>query len=233
MNIKHWIAVLVLSSAASVATAQTVSVEITNLTQGMHFSPLLVSVHPEANHFFKVGTAASDELKAMAEGGNITSLATLAAGWGAANASDPALGTLPPGATAVVDSLEIGDNDRLSIVAMLLPTNDGFVGLDSWPIPSEPGSYLFTINAYDAGTEANNELIVTDSGVPGVPGIPSNPGDNSGTGGTGVTSEETNKTVHIHRGNIGDAITDGGISDLDSRIHRWLNPVAEVVVTVQ
>ena len=233
MNIKYWILVLALSSVASVATAQTVSVEITNLTQGMYFTPILVSAHPDSNHFFEVGTTATAELQAMAEGGDIGGLETLATSWGAVSASDPASGMLPPGATAVVESLEIGENDRLSIVAMLLPTNDGFVGLDSWPIPSEPGSYIFTISAYDAGTEANNELIVADSGAPGVLGIPSNPGDNGGTGGTGVTTTENNTTVHIHRGNLGDSMPSGGPSDLDSTIHRWLNPVAEVVVTIQ
>lgn len=233
MNIKYWISVLVLSSVTSVAAAQTVSVEITNLTQGIYFTPMLVSVHPDSNRFFEVGTTATAELQAMAEGGDIADLEALATNWGAVSSSDPASGMLPPGATAVVESLEVGENDRLSIVAMLLPTNDGFVGLDSWPIPSEPGSYIFTINAYDAGTEANNELIVADSGTPGVLGIPSNPGDNSGTGGTGVTTTENNTTVHIHRGNLGDSMPGEGPSDLDSTIHRWLNPVAEVVVTIQ
>lgn len=50
--------------------------------------------------------------------------------------------------------------------------------------------------------------------------------------GTGVTSEESNTTVHIHRGNVGDTMVEGGASDLDSRIHRWLNPVAKVTITV-
>ena len=50
---------------------------------------------------------------------------------------------------------------------------------------------------------------------------------------TGVTSTESNQMVHIHRGNIGDTDATGGISDVDSRIHRWLNPVAKVTVTVK
>lgn len=221
-----------LSSVAGAATAQTVTVEITNLTQGMYFTPLLVTAHTENNHLFEVGTDASVELQAMAEVGDISGLTTTANGWAAVSDADPAEGMLPPGATAVTEPMSVGDNDRLSIVAMLLPTNDGFVGLDSWPIPSEPGSYIFSINAYDAGTEANNELLVPDSGI-GVLGIPANPGNNGGTGGTGVTSAEGNNTVHIHRGNLGDSMATGGTSDLNSTIHRWLNPVAEVVVTVQ
>jgi hypothetical protein len=38
--------------------------------------------------------------------------------------------------------------------------------------------------------------------------------------------------VHIHRGNFGDADAAGGTSDMVNSIHRWLNPVAKVTVTV-
>ena len=122
-------------------------------------------------------------------------------------------------------------NMYLSLTAMLLPTNDGFVGLDSWKIPSEAGTYTFTVNAYDAGTEANDE-IVNGGGAPGVAGIPGAPGG-SGTGGTGVTDMEENTYVHIHRGSLGDDDLAGGKSDLDNTVHRWLNPVAKLVVTVK
>ena len=53
-----------------------------------------------------------------------------------------------------------------------------------------------------------------------------------GTGGSGVTNSETNATVHIHRGSIGDDSADGGNSDIVNSVHRWLNPVAKVTVTV-
>jgi hypothetical protein len=39
--------------------------------------------------------------------------------------------------------------------------------------------------------------------------------------------------VHIHPGLLGDTDPNGGISDVDSRIHRWLNPVAALIVTVK
>jgi hypothetical protein len=114
---------------------------------------------------------------------------------------------------------------------MLLPTNDGFVGLDSAAIPQQKGTYTYVLNGYDAGTEANDELI-TGGGAPGAPGIPGAPGMDGGTGGTGVAGPDANPNVHIHRGNIGDTDPLGGMSDVDSSIHRWLNPVATAVVTV-
>jgi hypothetical protein len=114
---------------------------------------------------------------------------------------------------------------------MLLPTNDGFVGLDSLRIPQLPGTYIYYLKGYDAGTEANDERI-TGGGAPGVPGIPADAGGYAGTGGTGATDFEVNTRVHIHPSVIGDTDPVGGISDLDSTIHRWQNPVAEVIIEV-
>jgi hypothetical protein len=115
---------------------------------------------------------------------------------------------------------------------MMLPTNDGFIGLDGWEIPAEVGTYTIYLNGYDAGTEVNDEIIDTVNGGAD-DGIPAAPGMDAGTGASGVTDMEANQTVHIHRGNTGDTSLTAGISDVDSRIHRWLNPVAKVVVTVK
>ena len=50
------------------ALARDVEVEITNLTNGLYFTPLLVAVHNDHTDLFEVGTPASPELQAMAEG---------------------------------------------------------------------------------------------------------------------------------------------------------------------
>lgn len=39
--------------------------------------------------------------------------------------------------------------------------------------------------------------------------------------------------VHIHPGNLGDDDLEAGISDLNNTVHRWLNPVAMLTVTVK
>ena len=231
MNIKTLLASTSLLFAAN-SFSEVISVEITNLTHGTYFTPILVSSHPYGNHFFELGQSSSPALQAMAEGGDISGLVTQANTMGAISAEDPAGGPLAPGQSTSVASMDTGSNTQLSIMAMILPTNDGFVGLDSWTIPSEPGQYTIMLDAYDAGTEANDE-VVNGAGAPGALGIPANPGGNGGTGGTGVTTAETTTTVHVHRGVIGDTNATGGASDLDSRIHRWLNPVAKVVVTVE
>jgi hypothetical protein len=114
---------------------------------------------------------------------------------------------------------------------MLLPTNDGFVGLDAIRIPKKRGTYTYYLNGYDAGTEANDEII-NGGGAPGTPGIPADPGGNGGTGASGVTGADHNTTVHVHRGIVGDTDTTGGASDLNSAVHKWINPVAKVVITI-
>lgn len=218
--------------AAQFTQAEMLDIEITNLSSGMHFTPLLISSHSEDNHLFMAGESASAELQAMAEGGDISGLDELLAGYGAKNILNPAGGLLAPATMTSTMNFDTARNSHLSIVAMMLPTNDGFVGLDDWPIPQKKGAYTVYLNAYDAGTEANDE-IVNGAGAPGEAGIPAIPGVDVQSTASGVTDSEQNQKVHIHPGNVGDTDSSAGVSDLDSRVHRWLNPVAKVVITVK
>lgn len=219
--------------AGTTASAAEINVRIVNLTNGIWYTPFLVAAHPAGTSLFTTGEPASANLQAMAEGGDTSGLIADLTAVGATIESDPAVGMLPPAMSADVDMNTDGtSNDFLSVVSMLLPTNDAFAGLNAVRIPAEPGTYTFDVPAYDAGTEANDELI-TGGGMPGAPGIPADPGGLAGTGGTGAAEADANANVHIHRNTLGDTDDAGGTSDLDSRVHRWLNPVARIVVTVQ
>ena len=213
--------------------AAELDIKLTNLTQGLHFTPILITAHNSDSKLFSVAMPASTALQTMAEGGNLEPLMTEATAANSDMVANPAEGLLAP-ASSTMASLSTKDgNNYLSLTAMLLPTNDGFVGLDSWMIPTEAGTYTVYLNAYDAGTEANDELVVEGSGMPGTPGIPAAPGGNAGMNSSGVTSSETNMMVHIHPGNLGDDDLEAGMSDLDNTVHRWLNPVAKLTVTVK
>ena len=203
--------------------AQDIDVKITNNTNGIYFTPLLVSAHPSTTALFMSGDAASLNLQAMAEGGDVSGLVTDLDTVNADSITNPAGGLLAPGASTMTTLSTAVENTNLSIVAMMLPTNDGFIGLNNWKVPTEAGTYTININAYDAGTEANTEII-TD--------IPADPGSHAGTGATGMTTT-VEGYVHIHRGNIGDSDATAGKSDLNASAHRWLNPVATVTVTVK
>jgi len=214
------------------AQAVDFDVEITNLTHGITFTPFLATAHPQGTYLFQSGQPASASLQAMAEGGSLSGLVADVSTLGATTVENPAGGLLAPANSTVFNMNTDGTNNtQLSIVAMLLPTNDGFAGLNAITIPTDPGTYTYYVNAYDAGTEANDE-IVNGGGASGTPGIPAAPGGQAGTGGTGAAGADTNPYVHIHRGTLGDTDPNGGTSDLDSRVHRWLNPVVRVTLTV-
>lgn len=221
-----------LTSANVIARDRDISVEITNITNATYFTELLVATHDHNTRLFELSTAASPNLQAMAEGGNINGLIEDLEAAGSEYIANPAAGLLAPGATTEAVFNRPEKNHRfLSIVAMLLPTNDGFVGLNGLPIPKKKGTYIYYLRGYDAGTEANDEII-TGGGAPGVPGIPADPGGNAGTGGVANVAPDHNPTVHIHRGVVGDSDPLGGDSDLDARVHTWQGPVAKLVLRV-
>jgi hypothetical protein len=74
---------------------------------------------------------------------------------------------------------------------------------------------------------------VVGSGAPGEPGYPAPPPvlAASGSGGSGIDTIAEG-FVHIHRNVLGDDDLTAGSSDIVNTVHRWLNPVVRVVVTV-
>lgn len=222
-----------LVAMASVSQAVEFEVSITNTTGGTFFTPLLVSAHSDDLSMFTVGETASMQLQAIAEGGDISGLSAVLSGAGATVVENPAGGLLAAGesTTVMLNTNNTPDNAYLSISAMVLPTNDGFVGLRNWKIPTEAGTYTVDLVAYDAGTEANDEIL--GGGASGVAGFPAPPPVAAVTGvnGTGVTATAEG-FVHVHRGVLGDSDLSGGVSDIDYS-QRWLNPVARAVITVK
>ena len=230
-----------LLAASSFSAAANLEVTLTNTTKGIYFTPVLLGAHSDTVTLFALGETASSAIESIAEGGDIQEAVTALSNAAAniATGQDDALpgasdGPLAPGASFTTALVTDDENEYLSLATMLLPTNDGFVGLDRWKIPSEPGTYTVYLNAYDAGTEMNDELAAN---IPNAPFVSSfgTPGETVITsGGTGVTETgDENGVVHIHRGNLGDLDADAGDSDIDASVHRWLNPVATMTVTVQ
>jgi len=215
------------------ALALDYSVKIENLTHSSYFGPLLVSAHSSGSTLFTSGMPASMSLQKMAEGGDISGLEADLLAAGANNVVNPAAGLLMSGKHTTANLANpAANNTRLSIAAMLVPSNDAFVTLNNLILPTMPGTYIYLLNAYDAGTEANDEI--RGSGAMGMPGMPVAPPLEAlvGTGGTGI-SATAEGFVHIHRGVLGDHNITGGVSDINASSQRWLNPVARVTLTVQ
>ncbi|OED35636.1 hypothetical protein AB833_29575 [Chromatiales bacterium (ex Bugula neritina AB1)] len=244
-------ATAVLFSGAAQSVELTVS--ITNLTQGMIFTPRLLVAHTGDVDLFEPGTEASEGLTAIAEGGDTSVLAAALDTNGTDQRNQTFGGLVDPASTSADYTFETNDHPFLSLLTMLIPTNDAFAGLDSWAIPTAPGTYTVTLNAYDSGTEANDEVNSGDTtltgpggvalGGVGVPGMATPPPTqpNLGRGASGVAIQQNGGVledtaaegrVHIHRNVLGDTNSTGGKSDLDATVHRWLNPVARMTITV-
>jgi len=107
---------VVLSTSAMAAD---ISFSVENLSHGNHFTPLLISAHPAGTHLFQTGTAASANLQAMAEGGDIAGLVTDTAAISADVIENPAMGLLAPGASASGMMMTAAANTHLSVVSMI------------------------------------------------------------------------------------------------------------------
>ncbi len=221
----------VLIGGATVGAAppeRTYRVTLTNLTDGQPFSPGVVATHRPNTEIFSVGQLAHPPIEAIAEDGNEgPAVAALSSLGGITDIFDLGHPLTPKGKTVgtFTDSVTLEINarpgDRLSVVTMLICTNDGIVGLDSGRLPSN-GSSVFMLNGYDAGTEDNTEasqdIVDPCSGLGPVPLA----GDPDGNDDAGVDSDPHVGISH-HSGIAGG-------SDLSESEHGWTGPVAMLTV---
>ncbi|MEM7079117.1 MAG: spondin domain-containing protein [Pseudomonadota bacterium] len=190
-------------------------VTITNVTQSLQFTPILVATHRRAISFFELGEPASEGLALLAEGGAIDPLAAELTATGKvidANNSSTVLGDPPLLFAGDSVTLKVKGRNRgavLSLAAMLLPTNDSFVALNSVKLPKY-GKRVYYALGYDAGSEPNDEYCMN---IPGPTCM-----------GTGPSPDEGGEGfVHVSNGIHGGA-------DLKPSVYDWRNPVAKVVV---
>ena len=93
------------------AMATEFTVMVKNLTNGIYFTPLLITAHDGDTHLFETGSPASEALQAMAEGGNVDGLIDMVGGVDADTAVyfDPVGDFLPPGGiTSDIDTARRG-----------------------------------------------------------------------------------------------------------------------------
>ncbi len=137
-------------------------VTVTNITKGQSFTPVVSAVHKKNMNLFEVGMPASEEIVAMAESGNIAPLQTMLSSSDKVGGTAATEGLLAPGASVTFD-LGATKGRRISLAAMMLPTNDTFIALDNVWLPRW-GSAVYYANSYDAGSETNDEQCAS---IPG------------------------------------------------------------------
>lgn len=196
------------------------TITVTNTSSGSYLTPLLVAGHADhQTRIFAYGKAASPELQAVAEGGDIEPLAAQFETAGAEVIRNPAGDLLGPGESTTFNLSK--ENTRISLVSKILPTNDGFIALDNANL-REGAQFLYAI---DAGTEGNDEQI-SGSAALNTAGIPADPGGKANADAPGISGRSAEGSVDRHPG-----ITGGEGSALDPEIHGWSGAVASIEIS--
>ena len=118
------------NSSTPVSTTKSFAVMVVNATNNQPFSPVAVVAHDASYSVWSIGSAASTDLEYIAEGGsNSQLLASLANKDASAVSGAAAIG---PGASETI-SLKTSSltQEKVTLVTMLVNTNDAFVGLRS------------------------------------------------------------------------------------------------------
>ena len=189
-------------------------VTVENLTGGQPLSPPLIAQHSRRADVWEVGDPASHVVAGVAEDANngpAIDLLNRVRGVGnvetgideGASAAAP----IPPGASQTY-RIEATPRQRLSLLSMLVNTNDAFTGLDSVRLGQR--RVVIHARAYDAGSEANNQLA---SHIPGPVG--NNP----------FVRDPEGDLIRMHPG------VQAGMGDLDPAVHGWTGPVAKITIT--
>lgn len=209
------LASIVASTAASSALADSnyyqpsYEVSITNITKGISFTPVLAATHSKRVKLFEVGEEPSAALAAMAEGGDIAPLQEILDSSHGVSDTASTSGLLGPGETVTFAIDATWYSKQLSFTAMLLPTNDSFVALNSVSLPRFR-SATYMAKAYDAGSEENDEYCAN---IPGPT-----------CGGVGGSPETLGEGyVYMSPGIHGEG-------DLSSAAYDWRGDVAKVVI---
>ncbi len=192
-------------------------ISITNISH-QKIAPILVVVHRKsASPVYTVGMPASAELASLAEAGSPAALealvktdpsvlfATHLVGTGANN-------KIEPGETVSGDIIFNPAHLAVTIVGMLVSTNDGFMGYSGAEIPYRAAKMHYTAYAWDAGSEANTETCMD------VPGPPC-----SAESGNARHTEGAEGMVLVHPGIH-------GMADV-TRKYDWRGPVATFTIS--
>lgn len=191
----------------------TVTVENLTPAGSQPLSPPVIVVHTDHADVWSVGALATHPVAGIAEDANngpaVAAFGALRGVRSAATGVDrTASGAAPiaPGASQTY-LVRARQGDRLSLLSMLVNTNDGFTGLDALRLRS--GTVTVRTHAYDAGSEVNDQLAAHIPGPAGNSPFVRNP---------------EGAVIAMHPGIA------AGVGDLTPETHGWTGPVARITV---
>ena len=197
-------------------------VTIYNGTKGQPFTPPVAATHKHYYRVFQRGHRAGNEIQQVAENGNNGPLLAKLEGSEFVHGVFQGGAPIMPGASMTFEIEGTPHANRLSWVAMLICSNDGFAGSNTVRLPRRVGqSKTYGVRPWDAGTEKNTEDF-TDL----VPPCPALTGVETDEMGTGMSNPDlaTNQRVRRHRGVK-------GRDDLIPSLHGFGRYVAKIEVT--
>ena len=132
----------------------------TDYPRGAHFSPLIGAVHDDGVRFWASGETATPGIESMAETGGTSTLRSEIRAQMPATAhsiiSGPGLSTSP--ARTTISSVVVrGDYPLVTLVTMIAPSPDWFVGVSGLSLMDDLGQWVdelqVTLYPYDSGTD--------------------------------------------------------------------------------
>ena len=137
---------------------------------GAHFTTLIGGVHNAGVTFLREGGMASAGVELMAELGGTSTLANevRAAEPDALSVTQGSGGNIGPTGSSTISTVTLTtDHPRVTLLSMVAPSPDWFVGVSGLSLLDEQGDWLAsrTVNLYpwDAGTEEGTEFSLTNS----------------------------------------------------------------------
>jgi hypothetical protein len=203
-------------------------VKVTNLTTGQPMSAPLWTIHDSKQHVWQTGHQATNGATLIAEDAFSAPLNALlqtdpdvlVSAIALPPITDPVTPPpIPPGGIREFDIGTKGKFDRVSMMWMLVRSNDAFTGLDSLKLGADNGkkgkksnkkklkNRNLLVNAYDAGTEKNNEQAAF------IPGPPF---------GHMFVRDQDAQLIALHPGLRADG---------DLAAYAWSGPVARIEIT--
>lgn len=201
-------------------------IQITNLTNAQPLSPPAIVIHEAGYHAFVDGQAASLGLEMLAEGGDNDQLLAEAVTESQYIAHVDIPAPIAPRAKSPVYNISVPQADlanaHVSLVSMLVRTNDAFSAIDGKSISGLQVNETMRLSApvWDAGTEANSEATDT---IPG-PGLDGE--------GFNATRDDRIAVVRFHQGIVGNTKTEDGLTtSVLGEQHRFDNPSMRISIT--
>ena len=135
-----------------------------DVPDGAHFSPLIGGVHNAAVAFLEAGGTATPGIESMAERGRTATLTKEieAAGANALSVLRKESGSGATESSTFESVVLTADHPRITLLSMIAPSPDWFVGVFGLSLLDEEGSWIealtVDLHPYDAGTEEGEEF---------------------------------------------------------------------------